>query len=309
MGSDMGIHVFVMRSWYFLAIAFVGTLHISIPLAIATYYATRDAEPLTMLMFTPVFFMTIAFLNVNAMRAVIRSYGLTGEPEFTNMVKSVMKHVTLDTMLPLNLAFLIAALVSFAIYYGMGPDVLVLGFFDPRQVEELAAGFALIESMVNLKVGVLANIFTVMPYVYPVILCIFGVSIAAGAANGSINPPGHLPIHAPGAKFWYIVSTILVNWTMVGVLATGAGFGAVWGIVNEIDILPSIGFGIMGLVLLLGYFNAYVVFALAYCAHEEEARAERQLISELRRYGMRDEGLDVRALRASRMKGVPGPAE
>ena len=69
----MGIHLFVIRSWYFLLIAAVGTLHVSIPLAIATYYATRDREPLLMLMFVPIFFIGIAYLNVNAMRAVIRS--------------------------------------------------------------------------------------------------------------------------------------------------------------------------------------------------------------------------------------------
>lgn len=305
----MGIHLFVIRSWYFLFIAVIGTLHISIPLAIATYYATRDREPLTMLMFTPVFFVTIAYLNVNAMRAVIRSYGLTGEPEFMNTVKAVVRHVTLDTLFPMQIAFVLAAGVAFGMYHLVAPEFLVIGLFDPTQLRELEGMMSMAQAYLPVKLPVLVNIFLVLPYIYPVILCLFGVSIASGAASASETPPGHLPIHGFAQKFWYIVATQLVNATLVGILATAAGLGALWSIMNEIEILPTIGFGIMGLVLVLGYFNAYVVFALAYCTHEETARAEREVISQLRRYGMPDEGLDVRALRQSRMKGMPGPAE
>ncbi|MEM8739893.1 MAG: hypothetical protein AAGE13_00240 [Pseudomonadota bacterium] len=305
----MGIHLFVIRSWYFLALAIVGTLHITIPLAIATYYATRDREPLTMLLFVPVFFVTIAYLNVNAMRAVIRSYGLTGEPEFMNTVKAVFRHFFLDTLLPLQIAFVLAALVAFGIYYGIDQSFLIIGLFDPRQVEELDSMMALAQGALPVKLTVLINIFVVLPYIYPVILCIFGVSIASGAASASASPPGHLPIHAPGAKFWHIIATILVNGTLVGLLFTATAIGTAVSNFSGDQILPSVGLGIMGVVLIMGYFNTYVVFALAYCAHEEKAREERSMISNLRRYGMYDDELDVRALRHQRMGTSPGAAE
>lgn len=305
----MGIHLFVIRSWYFLAIAFVGTLHVSIPLAIATYYATREREPLTMIMFVPVFLVTLAYLNVNAMRAVIRSYGLTGEPEFLNMTKAVLRHVTLDTLFPFNIAFVISAAIAYGFRFLAGSDMMILGLFDPASADEMMAMIAGLQSVVQIDIAILINIFTVLPYIYPVILCLFGVSIASGAASASENPPGHLPIHGFAQKFWYIVATLLVNATLVGVLAGAAGLGALWTTMEGMTILPSIGFGIMGLILLLGYFNAYVVFALAYCAYEDERKEDMEIISHLRRYGMRDENLDVRALRQSRSKMAPSPAE
>jgi len=305
----MGIHLFVMRSWYFLAVAMIGTLHITIPLAIATYYATRDREPLTMLMFVPVFFAAIAYLNVNAMRAVIRSYGLTGEPSFVNMVKAVARHVVLDTMFPVVISLMLAGAVAFGIFMLAGPVTLVGGFVDISEIEELQSAIGMLQASLNIGPSILINLFTVQLYIYPVILCVFGVSIASGAAGGSENPPGHLPIHGLGKKFWHIVATLLVNGFLVAAIAGTATAGAVWGVLNQIDILPSIGFGIMGLVLVLGYVNIYVVFALAYCAYEEERRSVLATISELRRYGTAEEAVDLRALRQSRMGGSIHPAE
>lgn len=305
----MGIHLFVIRSWYFMALAIIGTLHVTIPLAIATYYVVLDAEPLTTLLFIPVFYVTIAYLNVNAMRAVIRSYGLTGEPDFVNTVKSVFRHMILDTLMPLAISFLIAALIAFACYYLIDPSFLLLGLFDPLQVEELESMMSLAQSALPVKLSVLINIFIVLPYIYPFILCIFGVSIASGAASASANPPGHLPIHAPGAKFWHILATILVNFTLVGLLLSATAFGAAVSDLSGSSVLSSIGIGFMGLVVIMAYFNTYVVFALGYCAHEEQARAERAMIGDLRRYGMQDEDLDVRALRHARMGGSTSPAE
>jgi hypothetical protein len=303
----VGIHLFIIRGWYFLALAMVGTLHISIPLAIGTYYATRDREPLTMLMFVPVFFLAIAYLNVNAMRAVIRSYGLTGEPELMNMIKAVIRHVTLDTMLPLMVSFLLAAILVFGLRLAAGPDYLLAGVFDPASASELSHLVGLLQGESGIDAALLANVLTVMPYIYVVVLCVFGVSIASGAASGSAQPPGHLPIHGLGSKFWHIVAALAVNLTLVGTLAAGAGLGAVWGTLHGIQIIPAIGFGVMGLLLMLGYFNAYVVFALAYCAHEEERREEREIISHVRRYGLQDEGLDVRAMRHARGRGKVQP--
>lgn len=304
----MGIHAFVLRSWQFLMIAVFGTVPISIPLAIGTYYATREREPLTMLMFVPVFFLGVALLNVSAMRAVMRSWGVTGETDFVNLVKAVLRHATLDTLLPLAAAAVVAALAALGLHYGLGAGLELPGPFDPRRIPEMAGLISLFEARLPLDGAVMVNLLTIMPWVYPVILCLFGVSIAAGAANASANPPGHLPVHAPGAKFWHIIAAIAVNGALVALLAGGAGLGALWGIANQIEILPSIGFGAMGLILLIGYFSAYVVFALAYCVHEEEARAERALISHLRRYGLKDESLDLRALRTERMRGPARPA-
>ncbi|MEM9050019.1 MAG: hypothetical protein AAGC92_15020 [Pseudomonadota bacterium] len=299
----MGIHLFVIRSWYFMALAIIGTLHVTIPLAIATYYVVIENEPLTTLLFIPVFYVTIAYLNVNAMRAVIRSYGLTGEPDFINTVKSVFRHMILDTLMPLAISFVISAIFAFAAFYLVDPAFLLLGVFNPMQVDELSSMISLAQSTLPVKLSVIINIFVVLPYIYPFILCIFGVSIASGAASASANPPGHLPIHAVGAKFWHILATILVNFTLVGLLLSATAVGTAISDLSGSSVLPAIGIGFIGLVLIMGYFNTYVVFALAYCAHEEQARAERVLIGDLRRYGMQDEGLDVRALRHGRMGG------
>lgn len=304
----MGIHLFVMRSWYFLALAFVGTLHVSIPLAIATYYATREREPLTMLMFVPVFFFGIAYLNVNAMRAVMRSYGHAGEPDFINMGKALIRHVTLDTMLPFAISLLLAVAAALLFRLGLGEGATIQGLIAPEAMAGFREMSGLIQAFLGVDPAIVLNALTLLPYVYGIVLCIFGVSIASGAASASANPPGHLPLHGIGAKFWYILATILVNMVLVGLLASAAGLGAVWGAMQGIEVLPSIGFGIVGVLLVLGYFNAYVVFALAYCAHEDDRKEDAEILRHLRRYGMPDETLDVRALRTSRMKGANAPS-
>jgi hypothetical protein len=301
----MGIHLFVIRSWYFLAIAFIGTLHVSIPLAIATYYATRDREPMTMVMFVPIFFIALAYLNINAMRAVMRSYGKVGEPDFVNTVKALIRHITLDTILPFNIALVLAAGIAYALRFTAGRDALLAFVFDPTGSPETLELIGLIQETSGIEAALLFNAFTVLPYIYAVILCLFGVSIASGAASASANPPGHLPVHGFAKKFWHIVATFVVNTVLVVALAGAAGLGAAWSQLNGVQILPAIGFGVMGVVLVLGYFNAYVVFALAYCAYEDDRGEEQELLRHLMRYGIRDETLDLKALRTSRMKGGP----
>lgn len=296
----MGIHLFVLRSWYFLFLAFVGTLHVTIPFAIASYSVLRDGHWFLLTIFLPIATLWIALINVTAMRAVMRSYGTVGEPDTVGYMKSVLRNLTFDTILPFNIAFTLSILIAWVLRQFMGDDP-ISGVFLPRNDPQVISLLDAV-SILPFDALLILNGLVFLGPIHFVVICLFGVTAASGAAMASAKSPMHLPIHGFAQRFWFIAPTILCNASLIAAIFVLGGLGGlIAAVAAEASYLAAGAWVGVALIGVLAYFNVPVAFALAYCDFEDERRAEEEIISEVRRHGLQDEGFDVRALRHSRM--------